>query len=157
MVSLTDESEQGMTPTDEVDANPYSAPQANCLHEEDPAVVLRRAVLIFRRMGWGGVLLFGTVSTANFAMNLSFTNPDFLVPMIILGVYTFFFWSMLRTATTLEKDFGRAYRLARLTAIIAGAFFFPFLTLPCYFAIRHMEEYRRGSRVENYVGAPGAL
>jgi hypothetical protein len=80
-----------MAPTDELDANPYTAPQADCLHDEDLSVVLRRAVMIFRRMGWGGVLLFGTVSAANFAMNLSFTNPDFLVPMVILGVYTFFF------------------------------------------------------------------
>ncbi|MDB5344549.1 MAG: hypothetical protein JWP89_2926 [Schlesneria sp.] len=141
-----------MAPTDEADANPYTAPQANCVQDEDLALVLRRVVMIFRRMGWGGVLLFGTVSTANFAMNLSFTNPDFLVPMIILGVYTFFFWSMLRTATTLEKDFDSAYRFARWTAIIAGAFFFPFLTLPCYFAIRYMEEYRRRYPVENQIG-----
>ena len=147
-----------MAPTDDVDANPYTAPQANCLHDEDLAFVLRRAVLIFRRMGWGGVLLFGTVCVMTFAMdfvrNLSSTDSNRPTPMIVLvwGGYALFFWSILKIATALEKDFNKTYRRARWTAIIVGALFFPYLTLPCYFAVRHMEEYQRRYAVENEIG-----
>lgn len=137
-----------MSAANERDENPYASPQANCLHEENLAIVLHRAVVIFRRMGWGGVLMFGSLGAVNCAMNLSSTDPDFLVSMFILSGYTAFFWSMLSTARRLEKKFDTGYRRARWTAIIAGTFFFPFLTLPCYFAACSLEEYKRRRPVE---------
>lgn len=39
------------TPINGIDENPYASPQSNCLREEELATVLRRAVIIFRRMG----------------------------------------------------------------------------------------------------------
>lgn len=141
-----------MAVTKEGHENPYASPQANCVHDEDLAIVLRRAVMIFRRMGWGGISLFGAVAAINFSANLSNADPQFLIPMIIYGGYTLFFWSMLKTAKSLERDFEGAYRRARWTAIIAATFFFPFLTLPCYFAVQHLEECRRRLPVENHAG-----
>ncbi|MBS0204125.1 MAG: hypothetical protein JSS49_14560 [Planctomycetes bacterium] len=146
-----------MSRANEVDQNPYAAPQANCLHDEDLALILHRAVMIFRRMGWGGVLLFAAVSAVNFGMNLSMADPEFLVPMFVLAGYTAFFWSMLRTAKCLAENFDSAYGRARWIAIIAGAFFFPLLTLPCYFAIRLMEEYKRRYLREGRTSTDPAL
>ena len=143
-----------MTDTEE---NPYAAPLANCLHDEDLAIVLRRAVMIFRRMGWGGISLFGAVAAINFTANLSNAGPPFLIPMIIYGGYILFFWSMVMTAKHLERNFEGAYRRARWTAIIAGTFFFPFLTPPCYFGIHYLEEYRRRRAVENHAGDLSSL
>lgn len=139
-----------MSATQERDENPYASPQANCLRDENLITVLQRAVVIFRRMGWGGVLIFGAVGGVDCAMNLSRNAADALVSMFVLGGYTAFFWSMLTTAQRLEKKFDDAYRRARWTAIIAGTFFFPFLTPPCYFAVCSLEEYKRRRLVENH-------
>lgn len=132
----------------EMQRNPYAAPQTNCLHEDELATVLYRAVLIFRRMGWGGLLIFGGVAFIDIAINLSRYNVVFLVQSTVLCCYAAFFWSILKTAGHLEENFETSYRRARWIAIIGGAFFFPLLTLPCYFAICHLEEYRRRSQTE---------
>lgn len=144
-----------MSHANEADQNPYAAPQSNCLHDEDLALVLHRAVMIFRRMGWGGVLLFAAVSTVNFGMSIS--HPVLLMPTLVLVGYAAFFWSMLRTASSLADNFDGIYGRARWMAIIAGAFFFPFLTLPCYFAIRRMEEYKRRHLTDGGTSTASAL
>ena len=107
---------------------------------------LNEAAILFRRMGWCGIVWCATMWSVLAEIALWEPTTGF-GPMVGLslgfGPYVLFFVWMLTTARRLEADFSKYYRRARWTAVLAAAFFFPFLTIPAVLAVKRLEQYRR--------------
>lgn len=125
--------------------NPYAPPEDSV--EAEPAVHHREsACKWFRAMAWF-VWLYPAMSAAAslfiFIVKGKGRTPDFetlLVQSVVMGLVAIFVvWISIR----LRRNFDKTYKLARWTAVLGGAFFFPVLTIPAFMAVSHMEKYRR--------------
>ena len=120
--------------------NPYAPPEASAATgpASDPVESARKC---FRGMAWAG-LLYPALSAIQLIdkTRRSETLKLLILQSVIMGLVAIFVvWISIRV----RRDIDGTYRLARWTAIIGGAVFFPILTLPAFMAVSHLTEYRR--------------
>jgi len=124
--------------------NPYASPQ--CVEVQDDAESLLKATTkLYRRMGWFGIAYFSFIYPFTIVGQLSeghFEVVPAIAGTIICGLMLAFFAIMIKTAKHLADDLDRYYRRARWLGILAGALFFPILTVPAFLAVRRLERYR---------------
>ncbi len=107
---------------------------------------LRGTTMIYRRMGWSGIVWYATLYSVVMQSELSQPNCELgqiLGGTFACGLVVLMFVSMLTTANRLEDQFSMYYRRARWTGILAATVFFPWLTFPGILAVRRLEKYRR--------------
>ena len=68
-------------------------------------------------------------------------DPELLiVQSVIMGLVAVY---VVWISNRLRRDFDKTYKLARWTAVIGSALFFPILTIPAVMAVSRMTKYRK--------------
>lgn len=113
---------------------------------------LRRATTLYQWMGWVGILYFAVA----FPLGLwsEGRNPPLRVGTLIgMTVMTLLFVGlfsmMIRLAPRLQSDLASVYVRARWTGLLVGAFGFPFLTIPAFYAVRIIGRAHRNSQASD--------
>jgi len=103
-------------------------------------------------MGWLGILYF----VVAFPLGLwsESQNPPLragtLIGMTVMTLlFVGLFSMMIRLAPRLQSDLDSVYARARWTGLLAGAFGFPFLTFPAFYAVRMIGHARRNSEASD--------
>jgi len=121
--------------------NPYTPPNVvteNAGNDCDRTRSLQRAATLYWWMGWVGMTYFFVA----FPFGLWSGSSDApirigaLVGMtLVMAPFVCLFASMIRLAPRLQADFATVYNRARWIGLLAGAFGFPFLTIPALYAV----------------------
>lgn len=122
--------------------NPYTPPNTvseNALNDGDRIRSLSRAATLYRRMGWIGIIYFFVA----FPLGLWSGSQDGPLPIgsvvgmtFVTVLFVGLFTSMIRLAPRLQSELATVYNRARWTGLLAGAFGFPILTIPAFYAVR---------------------
>lgn len=122
--------------------NPYTPPSVASERIDDRGYALRslrRASTLYTWMGWIGIAYFCVAYPAGLLSAV--LDPPFRLGVIIgmsvmTALFTCLFGSMIRLGSHLQTDLAVVYSRARWTGILVGAFGFPFLTIPAFYAVR---------------------
>ncbi len=137
--------------------NPYSPPSVATEisgSPSDPTRSLARASTLYRWIGWIGIAYFcvaypiGLWSEMHdplFGLGVTFGMS------LMTALFVCLFASMIRVAPRLQSDLATVYSRARWTGLLVGAFGFPFLTIPAFYAVRLV------GRARSKKGAGGEL
>jgi len=121
--------------------NPYTPPSTvgDNARDYDRTRSLKRAATLYRRMGWVGIIYFFVA----FPLGLWSGSQDGPLPIgsvigmtFVTALFVGLFTSMIRLAPRLHSELGTVYTRARWTGLLAGAFGFPILTIPAFYAVR---------------------
>jgi hypothetical protein len=130
--------------TPQLEPNPYASPA--CASDARQADwYLASACRYFKSIGWVAivyVICAMPISLYELLMDESPLLEQMIgIPTMMTAVVVFF-GELVRTAMRLPGDFQRLHRRARWLGILAGAFGFPFLTIPAFIGVSRLSKYR---------------
>ncbi|QDV86284.1 hypothetical protein [Planctomycetes bacterium TBK1r] len=119
-------------------ATPPEPPAELPTSSDDRDRYLARAAKIYRWMGWIGLIYFGIIYPIGLWSELS-ESPVSLGAVIGMTVTTagfaFLFSQMIRLSRRMHTGLESAYSKIRWVGLLAGAFSFPLLTFPAFYAV----------------------
>ncbi len=122
--------------------NPYVPPNvadANIGSQGDPVRSLKRASTLYKWMGWIGIVYFCVVYPIGLLSELRdspFRIGATIGMTLVTALFVCLFATMIRLAPRLQSDLTAVYSRARWTGLLVGAFGFPLLTIPAFYAVK---------------------
>jgi hypothetical protein len=122
--------------------NPYTPPSVtaeNRGNRDDPTRSLKRASTLYRWMGWIGIVYFCVAYPLGLSSEIRdspFRLGATIGMTLMTALFVCLFAMMIRLAPRLQTDLTAVYSRARWTGLLVGAFGFPFLTIPAFYAVR---------------------
>lgn len=122
--------------------NPYTPPSVaskNSGSRDDPARLLERASTLYRWMGWIGIVYFCVAYPLGLWSEIRdspFRIGATIGMTLMTALFVCLFAMMIRLAPRLQSDLAAVYSRARWAGLLVGAFGFPILTIPAFYAVR---------------------
>lgn len=122
--------------------NPYTPPSVSSESSDnlgEPIRSLSRASTLYRWIGWIGIAHCSVAYPLGLWSEIR--DPPFRFDVIIgmslmTALLVCLFGSMVHLAPRLQTDLEAVYGRARWTGLLVGAFGFPFLTIPAFYAVQ---------------------
>lgn len=122
--------------------NPYtptSIAAENRGNRGDRTRSLKRASMLYRWMGWIGIIYFCVAYPLGLWSEIRdspFRLGTTIGMTLMTVVFVCLFATMIRLAPRLQTDLETVYSRARWTGLLVGACGFPILTIPAFYAVR---------------------